>query len=305
MAEATTIHILGMPMDLGQGRRGTDMGPSAIRYAGLGGRLKDLGYKVVDDGDVTIKAQEAQRVKDAKAKYLPEIARACSVLARKVEKICHADDFPLVLGGDHSIAIGTVAGLSLDARRRKKKLGIFWVDAHGDFNTPSSSPSGNIHGMPLAVCAGLGPRQLVNVGGPFTKVDPKNIAIIGLRDLDKSERENLKKFGVRLYTMEDIDRYGVHKVMKRAFEQVAKHVDRLHVSFDLDSVDPIYAPGVGTPVKGGLDYREAHLIMEMLAESRKMTSLELVEVNPILDSRNQSAEFAVELVQSAFGKKIL
>jgi arginase len=300
-----TINIIGMPMDLGQGRRGVDMGPSAIRYAGIGTRLKELGYKVIDDGDLTIKTQEEQRVKDAKAKYLPEIARACTVLARKVEKISQKGQFPLVLGGDHSIAIGTIAGLSLNARRRKKKLGIFWVDAHGDFNTPGSSPSGNIHGMPLAICAGLGPRQLVNVGGAFTKVDPKNIAIIGLRDLDKSERENLKKFGVHLYTMEDIDKYGVHKVMKRAFDQVANNVDYLHVSFDLDSVDPIYAPGVGTPVKGGLDYREAHLIMEMLAESKKMTSLELVEVNPILDNRNQSAEFAVELVQSAFGKKIL
>jgi arginase len=300
-----TINIIGMPMDLGQGRRGVDMGPSAIRYAGIGTRLKELGYKVIDDGDLTIKTQEEQRVKDAKAKYLPEIARACTVLARKVEKISQKGQFPLVLGGDHSIAIGTIAGLSLNARRRKKKLGIFWIDAHGDFNTPGSSPSGYIHGMPLAICAGLGPRQLVHVGGAFTKVDPKNIAIIGLRDLDKSERENLKKFGVHLYTMEDIDKYGVHKVMKRAFDQVANNVDYLHVSFDLDSVDPIYAPGVGTPVKGGLDYREAHLIMEMLAESKKMTSLELVEVNPILDNRNQSAEFAVELVQSAFGKKIL
>jgi len=292
-------------MDLGQGRRGVDMGPSAIRYAGIGDKLKSLGYKVIDDGDLTIKTQEEQRIKDQHAKYLPEIARACNALARKVEKIAHHGHFPLVLGGDHSIAIGTVAGLSMNAKRRKKKLGIFWVDAHGDFNTPSSSPSGNIHGMPLAICAGLGPKQLVNVGGPFKKVEPKNIAIIGLRDLDRPEKENLKKLGVNLFTMEDIDKYGLHKVMKNAFQKIAKNVDYLHVSFDLDSVDPIYAPGVGTPVKGGLDYREAHLIMEMLAESKKMTSLELVEVNPILDTRNQSAEFAVELVQSAFGKKIL
>ena len=292
-------------MDLGQGRRGVDMGPSAIRYAGIGQQLKALDYKVVDDGDLTIKTQEEQRIKDQHAKYLPEIARACNVLAKKVEKIAHHGHFPLVLGGDHSIAIGTVAGLALNAKRRKKKLGIFWVDAHGDFNTPASSPSGNIHGMPLAVCAGLGPKPLLSVGGSFRKVEPKNIAIIGLRDLDRLEKENLKKFGVKIYTMEDIDKYGVHKMMKRAFQEVAKSVDFLHVSFDLDSVDPIYAPGVGTPVKGGLDYREAHLIMEMLAESKKMTSLELVEVNPILDNRNQSAEFAVELIQSAFGKKIL
>ena len=301
----TTIHIVGMPMDLGQGRRGVDMGPSAIRYAGIGDKLKSLGYKVIDDGDLTIKTQEEQRIKDPHAKYLPEIARACNVLAKKVEKITHHGHFPLILGGDHSIAIGTVAGLALNARKRKKKLGIFWVDAHGDFNTPASSPSGNIHGMPLAICAGLGPKQLLSVGGAFKKVDPRHIAIIGLRDLDRVEKDNLKKLGVNLYTMEEIDKYGAHKVMKNAFQKVARSVDYLHVSFDLDSVDPIYAPGVGTPVKGGLDYREAHLIMEMLAESRKMTSLELVEVNPILDNRNQSAEFAVELVQSAFGKKIL
>ena len=300
-----TIHILGVPMDLGQGRRGVDMGPSAIRYAGIGDRLKDLGYKVIDDGDLTIKTPEEQRIKDPHAKYLPEIVRVCSVLSRKVEKIAHHGQFPLVLGGDHSIAIGTIAGISANAQKRKKKLGVFWIDAHGDFNTPQSSPSGNIHGMPLAVCVGLGARQLLSVGGNFTKVDPKNVAIIGLRDLDRVEKENIKKYGVNLFTMEEIDKFGVHKVMKKAFQQVAKNVDYLHVSFDLDSVDPIYAPGVGTPVKGGLDYREAHLIMEMLAESKKMTSLELVEVNPIIDTRNQSAEFAVELVQSAFGKKIL
>lgn len=300
-----TVHIIGVPMDLGQGRRGVDMGPSAIRYAGIGERLKDLGCKVIDDGDITIRTPEEQRIKDPHAKYLPEIARACTVLARKVEKIAHRGHFPLVLGGDHSIAIGTIAGISANAQKRKKKIGVFWVDAHGDFNTPHSSPSGNIHGMPLAICVGLGARQLTSVNGAFRKVDPKNVAIIGLRDLDKMERENIKKYGVNIFTMEEIDKYGAHKVMKKALQQVAKNVDYLHVSFDLDSVDPIYAPGVGTPVKGGLDYREGHLIMEMLAESKKMTSLELVEVNPILDNRNQSAELAVELVQSAFGKKIL
>lgn len=292
-------------MDLGQGRRGVDMGPSAIRYAGIGEKLKALGYKVDDDGDLTIKTPEEQRIKDPHAKFLPEIARACIVLAHKVEKIMHHGEFPLVLGGDHSIAIGTIAGISAHAQKRKKKLGVFWVDAHGDFNTPQSSPSGNIHGMPLAVCCGLGPKPLTSVNGAFRKVDPQNVAIIALRDLDRKEKENLKKFGVKIFTMEEIDKYGIHRVMKKAFQQIAKNVDYLHVSFDLDSVDPIYAPGVGTPVKGGLDYREAHLIMEMLAESKKMTSLELVEVNPILDNRNQSAEFAVELVQSGFGKKIL
>jgi arginase len=299
------IHIIGVPMDLGAGRRGVDMGPSAIRIAGLGERLREAGHKVIDDGDLSIRTQEEQRIKDPHAKYLPEITRATNVLARKVEQIIRHGHFPLVLGGDHSIAIGTIAGIAAHARKKRKKVGVFWIDAHGDFNTPETSPSGNIHGMPLAVCAGFGPRQLRNVNGTFRKVEPKNIAIIGLRNVDRKERENLLKTGVNLYTMEEIDKYGVHRVMKKAFQKVASGVDYLHISYDLDSVDPVYAPGVGTPVKGGLDYREAHLIMEMIAESKKMTSLEIVEVNPILDNRNQSAEFAVELIQSAFGKKIL
>lgn len=300
-----TVHIIGVPMDLGAGRRGVDMGPSAIRIAGIGGRLRELGYKVIDEGDLTIKTQEEQRVRDPHMKYLPEIARVVSVLSRKVEKVVDRGHFPLVLGGDHSIAIGTISGISSYARKRRKKVGVFWIDAHGDFNTPETSPSGNIHGMPLAISTGLGPRALINVHGSFHKVEPQHVAIIGLRNLDKGERQNLLKNGVHIFTMEDIDKYGIHRVMKNALAQVAKHVDYLHISFDLDSVDPVYAPGVGTPVKGGLDYREAHLIMEMLAESKKMTSLEMVEVNPIVDNRNQSAEFAVELMQSAFGKKIL
>jgi arginase len=300
-----TIHIIGVPMDLGAGRRGVDMGPSAIRIAGIGERLRELGYKVVDEGDLSIKTQEEQKVKDTRAKYLPEITRAVGVLARKVEKIFQQGHFPLVLGGDHSIAVGTISGVAASVRKKKKKLGVFWVDAHSDFNTPETSPSGNVHGMPLACCVGLGPRQLRNINGAFRKVEPGNVAIIGLRSVDRIERENLKKQGVKVYTMEEIDKYGIHKAMKRAFQEVAKDVDYLHVSFDLDSVDPVYAPGVGTPVKGGIDYREAHLIMEMLAETKKMASLEFVEVNPILDNRNQSAEFAVELVQSAFGKKII
>jgi len=305
LPSAKTIHIIGVPMDLGAGRRGVDMGPSAIRIAGIGERLRDLGYKVIDEGDLSIKTQEEQKIRDPRAKYLPEITRVVTVLAEKVGGIIRRKHFPLVLGGDHSIAIGTISGISSVARKQKKKLGVLWVDAHGDFNTPKSSPSGNIHGMPLAVATGLGLQPLANIMGSFRKVDPQRVAIIGLRNLDKVERENLIKYGVNLFTMEDIDKYGVHRAMDQALEQVARDVDYLHVSFDLDSIDPVYAPGVGTPVKGGLDYREAHLIMEMLAESRKMTSLEIVEVNPILDNRNQSAEFAVELVQSAFGKKIL
>ncbi len=290
-------------MDLGGGRRGVDMGPSAIRIAGIGEKLRDLGHKLIDEGDLAIKTQEEQRIKDLHAKYLPEITRVVNVLGAKVLKIMHHGHFPLTLGGDHSIAIGTIGGIAAHARSQKKKVGVIWVDAHGDFNTPESSPSGNIHGMPLAVCCGIGPRSLRSVCGSFRKVDPRNVAIVGLRNVDRVERENLIKYGINIFTMEEIDKIGVHKVMKKVLKLLK--TDYLHVSFDLDGVDPVYAPGVGTPVKGGLDYREAHLVMEMLAESKRMSSLELVEVNPILDNRNQSAEFAVELVQSAFGKKIL
>jgi arginase len=292
-------------MDLGAGRRGVDMGPSAIRIAGIGERLRELGHKVADEGDISIRTQEEQRIRDPKAKYLPEITRAVAVLARKVERVMKAGQFPLILGGDHSIAIGSIGGVAAYAAAKKKKLGVLWIDAHGDYNTPETSPSGNVHGMPLAVCTGLGPKPLMHIGGLNRMVDPRNVAIIGLRNVDRGERANLHKKGISIFTMEEVDKHGIHKVMKQAFLKVVKNVDYLHVSFDLDSVDPVYAPGVGTPVKGGLDYREAHLMMEMIAESRKMTSMEIVEVNPIIDKRNQSAEFAVELVQSAFGKKIL
>jgi len=292
-------------MDLGAGRRGVDMGPSAIRIAGIGGCLRDLGYKVIDEGDLSIKTQEEQRIQDPRAKYLPEITRVVTILSKRVGQVMQKGQFPLVLGGDHSIAIGTIAGVSAFARKNRKKVGVFWIDAHGDFNTPGTSPSGNVHGMPLAVCTGLGPGELLRLSGQKRAIDPKHVAIIGLRNVDRGERENFLKKGLNIFTMEEIDKHGIHKVMKDALKRVAQKVDYLHVSFDLDSIDPVYAPGVGTPVKGGLDYRESHLIMEMLAESGKMTSLEIVEVNPILDNRNQSAEFAVELVQSAFGKKIL
>lgn len=299
------IHVLGVPMDLGSGRRGVDMGPSAIRIAGVAGRLAELGHKVVDDGDVVIKNMEELKVGDTRARYLPEIARASAVIARKVERIMAPSHFPLVLGGDHSIAIGTVSGIAAVARVQGKKLGLLWVDAHGDINTPDTSPTGNIHGMPLAAILGYGAGELTSVAGPFPKVDPSNVALVGIRSLDAGEKKRLKETGVQVHTMSDIDRHGVHSVMKKALARVTNGTDFVHVSFDLDAVDPAVAPGVGTPVKGGLDYREAHLIMEVIADAGIMTSLEMVEVNPILDERNASAEFAVELVLSAFGKKIL
>jgi arginase len=292
-------------MDLGSGRRGVDMGPSAIRIAGVGMRLAELGHKVVDEGDIVIKNIEELKVGDERARYLPEIARAATALARKVERIIGLKHFPLVLGGDHSIAVGTVSGIAAFAHSQSKKLGLLWIDAHGDINTPETSPSGNIHGMPLAALLGFGAPELTSVGGPTPKVDPANVALVGIRSLDAGEKKRLKETGVQVHTMSDIDRHGVHQIMKKALAQVTAGTDFVHVSLDLDAVDPSVTPGVGTPVKGGLDYREAHSIMELIADAGVMTSLEVVEVNPILDEGNASAEFAVELVQSAFGKKIL
>ena len=296
---------MGVPMDLGSGRRGVDMGPSAIRIAGVAQRLAELGHKVVDEGDIVIKNMEELKVGNERARYLPEIARASAIIARKTERIMGLSHFPLLLGGDHSIAVGTISGIAAFARGQGARVGVLWIDAHGDINTPDTSPSGNIHGMPLAVVLGYGPPELTSIGGPPPKVDPANVALVGIRSLDAGEKKRLKETGVQVHTMADIDRHGVHRVMKKAISQATDGTDFVHVSMDLDAVDPAVAPGVGTPVKGGLDYREAHLVMELIADSGVMSSLELVEVNPILDQHNASAEFAVELVQSAFGKKIL
>src|SRR3972149_1120775 len=298
------IHILGVPMDLGAGRRGVDMGPSAIRIAGVADKLTHLGHTVVDEGDILIKAPEQLRIRNDRLRYLPEIVRACTLLAGKVEKVVTSGGFPLVLGGDHSIAIGTIAGVASHCRKQKKRLGVIWIDAHGDLNTSETTPSGNIHGMPMAISVGHGAIELTSVGGDFKKIDPKDVVLIGTRDLDEGERKFIRQSGINTFTMEEIDKHGMSAIMARALRKL-RSCDYLHVSFDLDGVDPQVAPGVGTPVKGGLNYREAHLIMETLNESGKMTSLEVVEVNPILDNRNQSAEFAVELIQSGFGKKIL
>ncbi len=297
------IHLIGVPMDLGAGRRGVDMGPSALRIAGVTEKLQRLGHTVVDEGDIVIKAPEQQKIRNEKLRYLTEIVRACTVLSSKIEKILEDSGFPLVIGGDHSIAIGTTAGISSYARSRNKRPGVLWIDAHGDMNTENTTPSGNIHGMPLAASLGLGAIELTSVGGDLRKVDPKDVVLIAIRDLDDGERENIRKLGINIFTMEQIDKYGIAVVLEKALRKLSK-VDYLHVSFDLDAVDPSVAPGVGTPVKGGLDYREAHLIMETLYEHGKVNSLEVVEVNPILDNRNQSAEFATELIASFFGKTI-
>lgn len=300
-----SVHVIGVPMDLGSGRRGVDMGPSAIRIAGLADRLTDLGHTVHDAGDLEIRTFETGKVGRTDARFLKEITQANRQLAEQVYKAVRRGRFPLVLGGDHSIAVGTVSGIASYAHEKKRKVGLVWVDAHSDINTPRTSPSGNVHGMPLAALLGLGPTVLGQIGGKFKKVDPENVALVGIRSVDEGERTHLKRLGVNVYTMADIDRHGIHTVMEKAIANVTRETDYVHVSFDLDSVDPTLAPGVGTPVKGGLDYREAHLVMESLSSAGVMTSLEIVEVNPILDDRNQSAKFAVELVESAFGKKIL
>ncbi len=266
--------------------------------------MRGLGHTVVDEGDILVKAPEQQKIRNEKLKYLPEIVRACTLLSTKVEKVASSGNFPLVLGGDHSIAIGTIAGISSYCRQANKKLGVLWIDAHGDLNTDQTSPSGNIHGMPLAASIGLGAIELTSVGGDFRKVDPTKVVLLATRDLDEGERNYIKKYGVNILTMEEIDKHGVGAIIAKALHKL-EGVDFLHVSLDLDAVDPSVAPGVGTPVKGGLNYREAHLIMETLSEHGSMNSLEVVEVNPILDNRNQSAEFAVELMLSGFGKKII
>ena len=238
-------------------------------------------------------------------RYLPAITRAVTIMAQKTESILYDGGFPLAIGGDHSMAIGTIAGVALHCRRVHKRLGVIWIDAHSDINTPETSPSGNIHGMPLAVTLGMGPLELTRVGGEFPKVSPQNVALIGLRDLDEGEKQAIKRLQIQSYTMTDIDKSGAHAVITAALADLHTKVDHLHVSFDLDSVDPSVAPGVGTPVAGGLTYREAHLIMEEIADSGFMHSLDIVEINPILDNRNQTAEFAAEIIASCMGKRIL
>lgn len=300
-----TIRIVGVPMDLGAGRRGVDMGPSALRIAGLAERLREIGQTVFDDGDIPVKVPESQEIDNPKLKYLPEIVRVSTILAHKVEAIMEAEEFPLVLGGDHSIAMGTISGLSNYARKHGLRFGVIWIDAHADMNTSDTTPSGNIHGMPLAAVLGEGARELTTIGGDFRKVEPSNAVLIGVRNIDRAEKEIVKRTGIAHYTMSDIDKYGAHRIIGRVLKEMKEKVDLLHVSFDIDSVDPSVATGVGTPSPGGLSYREAHLIMETIADCACMSSLEVTEVNPIFDVKNQSAEFATEIIASAMGKRII
>jgi arginase len=302
------IRIIGVRMDLGAGRRGVDMGPSAMRKAGLLERLRDLGYEVLDDGNIHVDEPEVHEAGDPKLKYLPQIRTAMEDLTQRVSRSASSSEIPLVLGGDHSIAIGTIAGMASHFRATKKKLGMIWFDAHGDANTPETSPTGNIHGMPQAIAFGRGAKELVGLGGfaeGESKIDPKSSSIVGARSIDRSEKKILADIGLRVFTMEEIDRRGIYEVSREAVSIATASTDGMHVSFDVDAMDPTVAPGVGTPVRGGLTYRETHTAMELIAESRHMVSMEVAEVNPILDIRNSTAEVAVEMVASAFGKRIL
>lgn len=295
------ISIIGVPTDLGQGRRGVDMGPSAIRYANAIPRLEKLGHEVKDLGDIIIPQIEERLPNDFNLKCLEEVIAANQELAAKIDAIMGEGRFPLVLGGDHSIAIGSIAGLT----KHKKNMGVIWYDAHGDLNTGETSPSGNIHGMSLGVSLGVGHDKLTNIMGFSPKIKPENVIIIGARDLDEGERKLIKEIGIKVFTMHEIDRLGMAYVMEEAIKHVSNGTDGVHLSLDLDALDPHDAPGVGTPVLGGISYRESHLAMEILAEADILTSAEFVEVNPILDHENKTANVAVALMGSLFGDKLL
>ncbi len=299
------IRILGVPLDLGQSRRGVDMGPSAVRVAGLAARLEALGHVVEDGGNCAVAMPEQKKEGDPRAKYLKEITATCTRHADAVLKTLEAGKFPMVLGGDHSVAAGTVSGVAEYYRRQQQRMGLIWIDAHADINTPETSPSGNVHGMPLAAILGLGPAELANIFNFSPKVQPDNCVLVGVRDIDSSEKANIRAAGIEVYTMRDIDERGMRTVMEEALRVAGRGTAGYHVSLDMDWIDPEDAPGVGTPVRGGASYREAHLAMEIIADHGRMTSFEIVEVNPVIDEHNRTANLAVELTLSALGKKIL
>ncbi len=298
------VHIIGVSLDLGGNRRGVDMGPSAFRIAGLAEHLAALGIAVVDEGDLVAPIPEVKTFGDPNKKYIREIARVCERLYKTSLAVLEKGGIPLVLGGDHSLGAGSVAATAEFLRRENKPLGLIWVDAHGDMNTPGTSSSGNVHGMPLAALLGPEPAELSRIGGFSPKVSPERTVLIGIRNLDDREKERIRESGVRVFTMKDIDRAGIAATVEQAIAIAGKDAGGLHVSFDLDVCDPAIAPGVGTPVKGGLNYREAHMFMEMVADSGLLRALDLVEVNPILDDRNMTAILGAELASSALGQRI-
>ena len=298
-------HIIGVSLDLGGNRRGVDMGPSAFRIAGLAERLSTLGFPVIDEGDLVAPIPEVKSFGDPTKKYVREIAKVCERLYKTSLAALEKGGIPIVLGGDHSLATGSVAATADFVRRQNKPLGLIWVDAHGDMNTPSTSISGNVHGMPLAALLGSEPAELSRIGGVSPKVQPDRTVLIGIRNLDDREKEIVRGSRVKVFTIKDVDRAGIAVVIEEALAIAGRGTAGVHVSFDLDVCDPTIAPGVGTPVKGGLDYREAHLLMEMVADSGLLRALDLVEVNPILDDRNMTAVLGAELASSALGQKIL
>lgn len=299
------VHIIGVPLDLGAGRRGVDMGPSAIRIAGLGERIASLGHQVVDHGNLDAPIQETNAPGDPRKKYIGEISAVCGALYEQSLAALRAGGLPVVLGGDHSLGAGSVAASAAFARDHQKPIGLLWIDAHSDMNTPRSSESGNVHGMPLAALLGEEPAELSSIGGFAPKVRPERTVIIGLRNVDETEKGIVRASGVHVFTMKDVDRLGIAAVIEQAIAIATRGSAGMHVSFDVDVCDPAIAPGVGTPVKGGLDYREAHMVMEMLADSESVVAVDVVEVNPVLDIRNTTAVLATELVLSALGMEIL
>jgi len=298
-------HIIGVSLDLGGNRRGVDMGPSAFRIAGLAERLSALGFPVVDEGDLVAPIPEVRELGDPAKKYIQEIASVCDRLYKTSLRVHDAGGIPIVLGGDHSLAAGSVAATAANMRRESKPIGLIWVDAHADMNTPGTSISGNVHGMPLASLLGPEPPELAAIGGFSPKVRPEHTVLIGVRNLDTREKEIVRDSRVKVFTIKDVDRIGIASVVDEALAIAGRGTAGVHVSFDLDVCDPAIAPGVGTPVKGGLDYREAHLLMEMVADCGLLRALDLVEVNPILDDRNMTAILGAELASSALGQKII
>ena len=305
MPRTRALQLIGVPLDLGSGRRGVDMGPSALRIAELGPRLAALGHVVVDQGDLRHPVRETRAPDRSQKKYIGEIARVCRQLYQSAAAALADSATPVVIGGDHSLAAGSVAATAANARRRRRALGLLWVDAHADMNTPSTSTSGNVHGMPLAALLGLEPAELAGIGDFTPVIRPDRVALVGVRSLDKREKELVRAAGVHLFTMSDIDRIGLARVTRRALAHILRGNADLHVSFDLDVCDPAIAPGVGTPVRGGLSYREAHMLMELVADTGRVRALDLVEVNPVLDTHNMTAQLGVELALSAFGQQIL
>lgn len=303
--KSRSVQIIGVPLDLGANIRGANMGPAAIRIADLHYKLSVLGCEVVDIGDLSVPIRDTLPAEAQKGRFLHEIAVVCEDLQRRVHEALAAGRIPLVVGGDHSIAIGTISGAARFARDHGSAMGLIWMDAHADINTPATTPTGNIHGMPLGVILGNGHPELLRIGGQPVRVKPENVALVGIRTLDSGEKELCKKSGIRYFTMREIDERGLATVMREAIEVATRGTAALHLSFDMDVIDPLYAPGVSTTVTGGLSYREAHLALEMIADTGKLTSMEFTELNPMHDHKHTTAQFLVELVQSALGKSIV